>query len=225
MSFEGIFGREFAVGSFGTDRYLRCYKDRTHISKAALDTYSNATYLGIDKTSNGKYQAPTDVRYIAATDIRYDMLISIYDIDAQSTFACRMFSFEGNASAQFIAYTDSLKKRKVMPNLEARLIGLQNKQSFSFMSQVIDLLDSAGIKLVEVDLFGTEVRHIAIDTKLGVSQDVLLENRLYRPGELINTVTLEQFERSLRQAPQQEATSRKEIDIKDLEARAPVRSL
>jgi hypothetical protein len=32
-----------------------------------------------------------------------------------------------------------------------------------------------------------------------VSHDVLLENRLYRPGELINMTTLEQFERSLKQ--------------------------
>ncbi len=199
MSFEGIFGKDIAADGFGTDRYLRCYKERTHVSKAVLDTYSNAVYLGTGKFHKGAYQSPADVRYVAATDLNYDVLLSLYDVNTSSIFACRLFGFEGGAAAQLSTYIDSLKKLKRKPNLEARLIGLQSKQSFIYLIQVSDILSAAGITLVELDLFGNETRHIAIDMKLGMSHDVLMENRLYRPGELVNTVTLEQFERSLKQ--------------------------
>ena len=196
MSFEGIFGRDIAAVDFGTDRYLRCSKERTHISRAVLDTYSNAVYLSVGKFHKGAYQSPADVRYVAATSMSYDMLMSVYDVNTRNMFACRLFGFEESTRAMLGSYIDSLKKLK--PNLEARLIGLQSKQSFVYLSRVAGLINTAGIKLVEVDLFGSETRHIAIDMKLGVSHDVLLENRLYRPGELINMTTLEQFERSLK---------------------------
>jgi len=180
LSFEGIFGRDIAAVDFGTDRYLRCSKERTHISRAVLDTYSNAVYLSVGKFHKGAYQSPADVRYVAATSMSYDMLMSVYDVNTRNMFACRLFGFEESTRAMLGSYIDSLKKLK--PNLEARLIGLQSKQSFVYLSRVA----------------GSETRHIAIDMKLGVSHDVLLENRLYRPGELINMTTLEQFERSLK---------------------------
>ncbi len=198
MSFEGIFSRALSRTSFGADRYLHCYKERTHISKGAIDTYSKGTYLEVSKFYKGGFQSPAEVRYVVANNITYDMLMSIYDVNARSVFVCRLFGFEGNTSAQLSSYIESLGKLKRKPNLETRLIGLQSKQKADYLGQISDLISAAGIKLMEVDLFGKETRHIAIDMKLGVSQDVLLEDRLYRPGELINTITLEQFERSLK---------------------------
>jgi len=94
-------------------------------------------------------------------------------------------------------FINSLKKDK--PNLEARIIGMQKNQDFYFiLNQIFDFLISNKIRLVEVDLFGDNTRHIAIDTKLGTSYNVLMEDRIYRPGELVNSTTVENFERTFK---------------------------
>ena len=196
MSFENAFISDIAAADFGDDRYLRRYGERPHVSKEVLDTYSNAAYLGIDRSSIGAYQNRTDARYVAATDMSYDILMSVYDVNTRSMFACRQFNFEDSTHDKLVKYVNSLKKRK--PNLEARLIGLQSKQDVDYLGQLADLVKTTRIKLVEVDLFGGDTRHIAIDRMLGTSYDVLMENRLYRPGELANKTTEEQFERRLK---------------------------
>ena len=50
---------------------------------------------------------------------------------------------------------------------------------------------------MEIDLFGTDKRHIALDLKTGTSYDLFLENRIYRPGELANSEKEEDFQRSV----------------------------
>lgn len=196
MSFEGIFGRDVALGDLGKDRYLRCYRERTHISNAVLDTYSNAIQLAVGRFHKGAYQNASDVRYIAATNMSYDLLTTVYDVNTKSILACRTFGFDESARVLISKYINSLKKSR--PNLEVRLIGLQSRQNADYLGKIADLMNKTGAKLVEVDLFGDNTRHIAIDKKLGTSHDVLLENRLYRAGELTNMTTLEQFERALR---------------------------
>jgi hypothetical protein len=57
---------------------------------------------------------------------------------------------------------------------------------------------SKKMKLVEVDIFGTNTRHIAIDAKLGTSYNILMEDRLYRAGELVNNLTMENFEKVMK---------------------------
>ena len=76
---------------------------------------------------------------------------------------------------------------------------MQKNQDFYFViNQVMDFIVENKIRLVEIDLFGENTRHIAIDTKLGTSFNVLMEDRLYRPGELVNSMTVENFERTFR---------------------------
>ena len=53
------------------------------------------------------------------------------------------------------------------------------------------------IPIFEADLFGNSTRHIAIDIYSGMSFNVLLEDKLYKPGELVNNMTREQFERAI----------------------------
>ena len=48
---------------------------------------------------------------------------------------------------------------------------------------------------MEVDLFGTDTRHIALDLKTGVSYNLLLLNRLYRAGELACQVNKEAYDK------------------------------
>ena len=49
---------------------------------------------------------------------------------------------------------------------------------------------------MEIDMFGEEKRHMAIDMKTGLSYDLLLENRIYRPGELKNDEKEDDFQSS-----------------------------
>ena len=63
-------------------------------------------------------------------------------------------------------------------------------------------LISSSSGIFEADLFGSDRRNIAIDLKTGTSFNMLTENRLYKPGELANTTTEEQFARELKTTKQ-----------------------
>ncbi len=82
------------------------------------------------------------------------------------------------------------------PNVEARIIGLQNGQPRSVLDSVSIFLRGNHMRLCEIDLFGDQTRHVCFDTKTGASFDVLVNNKLYTPGELMNRMTMEQFEKS-----------------------------
>ena len=91
------------------------------------------------------------------------------------------------------------------PNLEIRAIGMQNLKEGYGNDLLINIEQAYTVlkpkaKLVEVDLFGNETRHIAIDAKTGASVDVLLYDRFYKPGELNTQTSLEQFKNITAQA-------------------------
>ena len=83
------------------------------------------------------------------------------------------------------------------PNVEARIMGLQNGEDHAFLGGLLGFLSKQGIRLIEADLFGEETRHVAIDLKTGASYNVLLEDRHYRAGELVNRMTIDDFARTL----------------------------
>ena len=101
---------------------------------------------------------------------------------------------------QFSRQTDIMiekELRKLKPaNIEVRLIGLQNGDNPLRLNETVDFIKKMKLPVFEADLFGGDTRHICIDIKTGVSFDVLISNRLYKPGELTNKVTREQFERA-----------------------------
>lgn len=196
MSFEGALGRAISGDGFGRERCVLSYRDRTHISKGALDSNSNAIYLGVGKSHRGAY-SPAGARYVAATGVTYDMLVSLHEAGTGSVFVIRTFGFDSGTRLLLNDYVESMRKAK--PNLEARIIGLQNGQNYEQVERMLGFLKEKGITLVEADLFGSDTRNIAMDMKLGTSHNVLMNDRLYRPGELANTQTMEQFERGLRQ--------------------------
>lgn len=196
MSFEGIFKNAVNVG-LGSAEYRLNSKERAHISKIRLDSYSNATYVRTGELQRIRYDE-IKPRYIAATGLTYDLLISIHDVNSRSTFVYRPYRFalllnEGKLKKEIL----SLNKSR--PNLEARVMGLQNDQDYGLLlSEAADFITKNRIRLVEVDLFGGSARHIAIDCKLGMSFDILMENRAYRQGELVNNLTVENFEKQLK---------------------------
>ena len=83
-------------------------------------------------------------------------------------------------------------KRIKNPNLEMRVIGLQDSNT-ELLGAVDRLNNAFNPNLMEVDLFGNEMRHIVFDMKLGMSFNLLLLNRIYGPHELVNAMTIEEF--------------------------------
>ena len=198
MSFEHLFKTVMLSEDFGKERYMQRYKERAHMSKSRLDAYSNVRYLDVNANYMNSYRDELSVRYASALNISYDLLVSLFNVDTGDTLVCRTFGSDENMKSFMGKYLASLGKKG--QNLEVRLIGMQSGQEHGYLYDLAEMISAKSLPLVEVDLFGDEVRHIAIDTKLGVSYNVLLENRLYKAMELKNATTIEQFERSLTQA-------------------------
>lgn len=199
MSFEQLLKKDLLAGGINSTRYLRNFKGRANLSKIKIDTYANGRYLKVGEFYAGGYRDALSLRYAVATPMTFDMLISIYNVNNRDILVYRMFEFDANARTTLAKFLDSQKKLK--PNFEVRLIGLQNNQEYQQLYQVADFLEAKKLPLLEADLFGNELRHVAIDMKLGMSFNVLLENRLYRAGELMGNATMEQFERDLKAQP------------------------
>lgn len=196
LSFEHILKKDLG-GEIGSNEYRHDFKERAHISKSKIDEYSNAFYLGVGKSKAIHYKDETETRYIAAMGMTYDTVISVYDVNTRNIVVCRAFKYGDAERAVLGGFAGSLKKAR--PNLEARIIGLQTNQKdvAAMLNELADFFLANKVKLVEVDLFGTNTRHIAMDAKLGTSYNILADDRLYRPGELVNNMTLENFEGSL----------------------------
>ena len=129
------------------------------------------------------------VDYINVSNLTYDMLLSIYDFNSGRIAVARFDRFSDETRSHMQGFVRSLKK----PNLEARMIGLQDGHGLDDASKALDFINKNAISLNEADLFGTDIRHISIETKRGMSMDLLLLDRVYRPGELKNAQTYEQF--------------------------------
>ena len=180
----------------GSGKALRmCSKERPHASRSKIEAFDNALYIGTDGMESTGYEGEGSGlrRYLACKDLTYDLMLSIYDVNTCSMACARTFSDYSKAESRLRSFVAGLRK----PNLEARLIGLQDGQDTGALSKAIAFLASLHAPVVEADLFGTDTRHVAIDAKQGMSFNVLIEDKLYRPGELMNRLTMDQFRRSL----------------------------
>ena len=121
------------------------------------------------------------------------MLVLLYDVNTSGFFAFRAAQ-EEDLKMPVKEFVSRLKR----PNIEIRAIGMQNS-SKDYGTGLANMIEAAYTlckpyaRLVEVDLFGTDQRNIAIDTKLGMTFDLLLFDRFYKPGELANTLSAEAF--------------------------------
>ncbi|MDE1865177.1 MAG: hypothetical protein KGH94_00870 [Candidatus Micrarchaeota archaeon] len=194
MGFEGILVVDSGRDGFGTQRYLATGKERPHISKSKIAAHDDSEYLKLGESKFVAYTGWTGKRYLAFENLSYDLMVSLYDVDTQKGYGIRLFETKGLV-AEVAKGVRSVASRR--PNIEARVVGLQNKEDHGFLNGLLSLLSKEGIRLIEVDLFGEEVRHIAIDLKTGMSLNLLLEDRHYRPGELINKLTIDDFSRTL----------------------------
>ena len=175
------------------------YRERRHISKVKMDQYEDVKYVKVGSNGETDFKIPFSERYIAALDITYSLLASLYDVNSSRLVAFNVFENPEACIKGFSAFISKAKRG----NIEARLIGMQNGQDTAMLDQIASFISKRRIPLVEADLFGNETRHIALDSKQGMSFTVLVNNINYRPGELVSKLTMDQFRRSLMEAPSQ----------------------
>lgn len=196
MSFETLMKKELYLSGANAKRYVHNFKDRDHVSRVKIDAYSNARYLKVGEYHIGRYENEVSMRYVAATQMSYDTLISVYNVNTRDMLVFRVFKLDAAALGLMGKFVD--KQMRLRPNFEVRIIGMQNNEDHLHIYPLIDYLVLKKLPVVEVDLFGSETRHITMDMKLGMGFNVLMENRLYRPGELVNNATMEQFEKEIK---------------------------
>ncbi len=186
MSFEKIFKSDI-INKKINNRYLQTYKERPHISKYRLETNENSNYININEKILINYSTKLSKTYIAAINIVNDLFVTLYSINSRNMFVFRLdLNNNNNNIKEFEQYLNKNKHN----NLELRLFGFQNadinNNAFMVLNKLADIAIKYAIPISEIDLFGNEIRHIAIDLKIGSTFNILLENRLYRPGELIS---------------------------------------
>ncbi|MGC8710292.1 MAG: hypothetical protein ACP5RF_01630 [Candidatus Micrarchaeia archaeon] len=186
------FKKAVYLKDFSTERIFIGSRKSTYIPMERAHASIDSVY-GLHrelKPNTAFFQKETaDIRYIVSTNITYDLFVSIFDVNSNSGFFIRSSMLLSNATkANIRKYLDKFRNQ----NLEFRIIGMQNGYN-----ELIDVI--SGLKklvkgsLVELDLFGNEIRHIAIDLETGHSYNLLLDNRIYKPGELINSQALQSF--------------------------------
>ena len=193
LGFENIFKGMVKEGANRSEFVLRS-KERPHISRAKIDIDSNARCVGTGSFLYSRYTSELDERYVAAAHLTYDLLFSMHELKTGKSIIYRPFQEAGLLGTAVRRKVEALGSGA---NIEARVIGMQNGQGLGIVQEISDFIIANGIRLVEVDLFGGDTRHIAIDAKLGTSFNILMEDRIYRPGELGNPMTMENFEAEL----------------------------
>ncbi|MGC8628641.1 MAG: hypothetical protein ACP5T4_00290 [Candidatus Micrarchaeia archaeon] len=182
--------------SFGKERLYIRVRDRIHLSLSSIA--QKGIELGANKSIALQYnEYNAQSRYIIAKGISFDLMLLVYDVNTSSAFAFRATQNE-DVKEQVKRFMRRLKR----PNIEIRAIGMQNsvKDYGTSLSGIVDAAYNAAKPfgaLTELDLFGTDQRNIAIDIKLGMSFDILLFDRFYKPGELANATSIEQFKTSI----------------------------
>ena len=194
MTFEEQLLEDVRSERFGLEQYLKTFKKRAHISKSKMDSYSNCTYLKLGDFATRMNYNQMDSRYFGATSLVYDTFLSVYDVNSRSIAVARFMELTDKIAAEFDKFIKSCKR----PNFEVRIIGMQDNEAVAPVYKIADIIMHNKLALFEADLFGKQVRHIAMDISSGMSFNVLLEDRIYKPGELTNSMTMEQFEKSVR---------------------------
>ncbi len=188
MDFWHVYEAEKTKPEFGSGRAYIASRERIHLSMSHVERYS--TLLPMNQGMFRKFSE--EARYVITKDLTHDILVSIYDVNTTESVLLRFSEALGNqAVVKALAAVKRLKK----PNLEMRVIGLQDKDT-ELLASADRLYSAARPALVEVDLFGAETRHIAFDTKLGMTFDLLLLNRIYRPHELATTISADDYAKS-----------------------------
>lgn len=190
MSFESVLSVDMKKPGFGSKAYVLTFKDflavtRNNISREKVDRYGAALYNKPGEFHSTFYKDELAVRYIAQTDVADEIVMSIYEVSTMSLCAARFAAWNTDVESAFAKFMALFKDPKNR-NFEVRVIGLQDNQKYGALYDILRFSASRKLPILEVDLFGGNIRHVALDAKTGMSYNMLLENRLYKPGELAN---------------------------------------
>jgi hypothetical protein len=136
-----------------------------------------------------------NIRYIYAKDISYDLFVSIYSVSNEEGLFFRLGAPINKIEQKMV---NKLYSKLNDKHIEVRIVGMQSKQQNA--KQIVDSLDfirKRGNRLVEADLFGGDIRHVAIDLKTGLSYNILVNNVVYKPGELANKISFDEFSKNI----------------------------
>ena len=188
MDFWHAYTSTLSKPEFGTTRSLTAAMERNTASLNAVS--QRAIKLEIDSSIKTMLD-PIGKRYVISDNITFDIVVSIYDINSTNALVFRTAKNHIEKSLQIAInkFAKGIKK----PNFELRCIGLQNgsKEAANIVSEMHNIAKGS---IAEIDLFGSEIRHICIDLKTGLTYDLLLENRRYRAAELTNKMTKPEFD-------------------------------
>lgn len=193
MSFEKFLEEDMFADDFGKAPYVKNAKERQNISKVALDSGLGCKYVDVGTMYELKTSVP-GVKYAGCVSMTFDAALSVYEVNSKVMLVSRFIGFSPTVQNFFEKGLSNLKNK----NLEVRLIGMQSGQNIDLLSAVMTFIKKNKLQLLEIDLFGSEMRNVCFDVRTGTSFDVLVNNRLYKPGELANSITAAQFERSLK---------------------------
>lgn len=185
MNLWNVYKAERSKAEFSNSRLYLTSRDRIQLSLSSVERYGIQLYMnqGISKKFS------EEIRYVVTRDLTHDVFVSIYDVNTTNSTLLRFSEVLSNSAVKKIAAR--VKKTK-NPNLEMRVIGAQDKE-LELTSSFEKLYSALKPNLVEIDLFGGETRHIVFDLKLGMSFNLLLLNRIYRPHELATTIRPEDY--------------------------------
>lgn len=181
------FGERMGEG-FGQDRLFLGTSERKNASLNAVLGFSR----NIDINMAFVQRADPQKRYIIAAGITHDLLLLAYNVDNGDLLASRISRLPDRKGWQTL---NSRLAGMKAHTLELRLIGLQNGETDTIRGLQVEL-KTRGV-LMEVDLFGSNMRNVVVDTKTGMSYNLLVLNRIYRAGELANTISKEDFNAKL----------------------------
>lgn len=191
LSFEKFLDGDMFSQDFNKARYVKSFKERAGLSKVRLDSDAGSQEVGLGGFLEYTHDELLGKRYVAVLALVFDTVVSVYDVDTKTIAVVRFLNLNAKVWMPMASFLNKTKSK----NLEVRIIGMQNLQEVKSLSGLLDLLRKDHLKIFEVDLFGTETRHVVFDVKTGMSFDVLMMNRLYKPGERENILTFEQFSR------------------------------
>lgn len=196
LNFLNMLESKIIKGNVGKERYYYSIKERAHLSKSKITKNGLSNNIDINEIWNLDYNSMIGIRYMFSEALSYHTLISVYDVNTRALCITNLFKPDSsvfNYLSKIISKMSSTQKKN-SPSLEGRIFGMQNTQNTQLLIDIIRLFELNNISLVEADLFGNELRNIAVDAHTGMSFNLLPLDRVYRPGELIYSKTMVQFE-------------------------------
>src|SRR6266480_2976100 len=123
MDFWNVYESARAKPDLGTGRLLITSRDRIHLSLSTVENYAYS--LDMDRGIAKRFSEAS--RYVLVTEITHDLFVSIFDVNTTQSLLLSFSSPLNEADVKRVAWEVGRMKK---PNLEMRIIGLQNKDNW-----------------------------------------------------------------------------------------------